>query len=575
MTHALAGAARLVAVLALLAGCGDDRRLVIVLHGEVQAETVRVEAVVLRPGPASACSDVLAETDHLEFPDAVLRADFDPASPPGLGHLGEGRFLMLVRAWSRECRLAQGCQEFEVIDGVEDAVRIDLRQFLDIRSSCPEATQCDDGLCTRCRDCCRETQCNDLDPTTTDACIAGLCEASDDLDRDGFPVADDCDDRRQEVRPGALAACGHALDTDCDGVIDGLDGCETPDCWLGTVLGIAPQPLLRAYAVAPAGGLVAAALADATGGTTLWLGRLADGALEEVAAVPLAGTVGFAPVDLVVLDHSAFVVSSDMTSISVVDLSVAEAPVQLPSIALASGPVRATRSLTLAPPLLWAARTGGLDVFDAAQVGPEDGWPAPLAEAVDPVNAATAELLLVRSGTAYLLSGLGQVSCAPIESTVAVPEGFAPCFSTTSVPTLGAAVFSVGHVTAGRELFLASNHDALTDTPPLLWRLSLDEAGMPSSTDVRVTQVIGASEHLVVAGGTIFRATDRGLFLHPRADFDRATEPRWAEVDTLDADPATPGLAVLETVVIGTSAVIAGGDSGLAVISLECREGDL
>ncbi len=51
---------------------------------------------------------------------------------------------------------------------------------------------------------------DDCDPSTLD----------DDLDQDGHPVAEDCDDDDPAVHPGATEVC-NARDDDCDGTIDG------------------------------------------------------------------------------------------------------------------------------------------------------------------------------------------------------------------------------------------------------------------------------------------------------------------------------------------------------------------
>jgi hypothetical protein len=47
-----------------------------------------------------------------------------------------------------------------------------------------------------------------------DDCDAGTPD--DDLDRDGFPVAEDCDDEAAEVSPGASEVPGNGIDDDCD-----------------------------------------------------------------------------------------------------------------------------------------------------------------------------------------------------------------------------------------------------------------------------------------------------------------------------------------------------------------------
>lgn len=47
-----------------------------------------------------------------------------------------------------------------------------------------------------------------------------------DVDGDGVPTPEDCDDGNARVRPGSPEACGDTFDNDCDGAIDCLD----PDC---------------------------------------------------------------------------------------------------------------------------------------------------------------------------------------------------------------------------------------------------------------------------------------------------------------------------------------------------------
>ena len=45
---------------------------------------------------------------------------------------------------------------------------------------------------------------------------------ADDVDRDGVGRAEDCDDRRYDIHPGAAERCD-GYDNDCDEVIDEVD----------------------------------------------------------------------------------------------------------------------------------------------------------------------------------------------------------------------------------------------------------------------------------------------------------------------------------------------------------------
>jgi hypothetical protein len=554
--------------LAFASACAEERRLVFVLEGAVDEDSARLEAVVLRPDADTSCSSLLAAAPPLAFPDAVAFADFERDAPPRLSRLPDGRYVVLVRAWSRECRLAQGCQEFEVQNGIDADVRVVLTQFASEEPACPEETQCDDGQCTPCLDCCLDTECNDYAPDTTDACVGGICWADDDLDLDSFPLPYDCDDRHAEAHPGAFRTCGEALDADCDGAVDDIEGCEPAACWLGEVDSITRRPDLAARAVAVSGGLVVAALDDETGGTSLWTGAFDGESLWDLGIVHLVGTEGGErPHGLALVHDVALVLTNDSSVVRVVDVGSPANPTELAPIELPSGADRATMSLTVSPPLLWIARSRGLDVYDVSQIDPLEGWPDLIAEALDPDHAALYQALLVRRGEAYLLAGLTQVLCAPLDSSIAVPEGFETCFDSSSTTYRG-AVFSVGQVMAERELFLASANGGVAPNAAMIWRLELGEDGLPSATAPRVAQVPGTPRHLLVSGGTIFRSTEAGLFLHPRADFDRVTEPRWKQVD-LDGDPTTEP-AVLQSAVLGSSVVIAGEVSGLSLLSLRC-----
>ncbi len=57
---------------------------------------------------------------------------------------------------------------------------------------------------------------DDCEPATPD----------DDLDGDGFGIAQDCDDNDPAAHPGAAEVCDDGVDNDCDGLVDSSD----PDC---------------------------------------------------------------------------------------------------------------------------------------------------------------------------------------------------------------------------------------------------------------------------------------------------------------------------------------------------------
>ncbi|GAB4343177.1 MAG: hypothetical protein Kow0099_21420 [Candidatus Abyssubacteria bacterium] len=62
---------------------------------------------------------------------------------------------------------------------------------------------------------------DDCDPATPD----------DDLDGDGFGIAQDCDDADPGVNPGVAEVCDDGIDNDCDGLVDSND----PDCGVAPV----------------------------------------------------------------------------------------------------------------------------------------------------------------------------------------------------------------------------------------------------------------------------------------------------------------------------------------------------
>lgn len=56
---------------------------------------------------------------------------------------------------------------------------------------------------------------------------ADLDATADDLDQDGVPARDDCDDLDAGALPGGVEVCGDGVDQDCQGGPD--DGCDGPD----------------------------------------------------------------------------------------------------------------------------------------------------------------------------------------------------------------------------------------------------------------------------------------------------------------------------------------------------------
>ena len=91
----------------------------------------------------------------------------------------------------------------------------------------------------------RSVDCNDDDPlvnpgSTDPSCPDGIdqdCDGQDgepglicntfpeDLDSDGWPVGEDCDDTDPAVNPGAEEVCFDGLDNDCSGAVDDEDLC--------------------------------------------------------------------------------------------------------------------------------------------------------------------------------------------------------------------------------------------------------------------------------------------------------------------------------------------------------------
>lgn len=83
-----------------------------------------------------------------------------------------------------------------------------------LHSDCDEGTYCDEGA--ECVPGCRE----DAECEGGEVCQFGSClDAELDADLDGVPVKNDCDDRSDEIYPGADELC-NGRDDDCDGEAD-------------------------------------------------------------------------------------------------------------------------------------------------------------------------------------------------------------------------------------------------------------------------------------------------------------------------------------------------------------------
>lgn len=589
--------------LVALGGCEPlHRRLVVVLDESVADRAVLVEVVIMRTGddpegpaqdaapdalpadasidgapdasppeeaPPRTCRELLARTGEVDFPEALAHVTFTPDETVDLGPFAEGRVLVLVRARDADCQLAQTCHEVELEGRNESEVRIEVLEFLPEEVTCPARYRCEAGQCAFCGGCCLDVECNDEDPRTTDVCAAGACRVADDLDEDGVAAPVDCDDRIWEAHPDGFPACGYNLDHDCDGLVDELDGCGVPRCWLGNAMVLQPYPELRAQALAPFGGLVVAALSDDSNGIRLWVGSLDDGRLNEVGWVRIEGTAGGGrPQDLAIYHEQAFVLTSRPQGVAIVDLSSPGRPVHVGTIQLDRD--RLSQSISISPPLLWVSRFGGHDVFDISQVGTEWGWPDALAVAAPLAGyMAIAYALQVRGGQGYVISDGSTVHCFGMTSPVDFPLTSSECFTTASLahlPELHNTRINAFFVTSDRTIVAASRS---TDTAqPALWAIPTDDQGQPVVEGVRVAYTMGEPRAVVVAGGTIVRSTSLGLSLHSRAAFDT---PLVTYVD-FDEDPATNGPAAWETLVFGTTAIAAVEGVGLVTLELSCVE---
>lgn len=522
------------------------------------------------------CRELLTRTGELDFPEALVQQTLavPQEEPVSLGRIGRGRVLVLVRGRDESCRLAQTCRELEIEPGDASEVRIALREFVSPPATCPDEYHCQAGQCQTCGGCCTDVECSDHDPTTTDICAGGECDVAEDLDQDGSPAPADCDDRIWQVHPGAFPACGYNLDHDCDGRVDDMDGCGVPPCWLGEWTEVARYPELRAKAVTPFQGLVAAAIQGGPSGTRFWLGSLDEGRLTEVGSVDLEGFDDrVEPHDLVIYNQTAYILTSYNQFLAVVDLSNPTLPVHLGSIDL--GYRRSTQSITLSPPLLWISRLHGPDVLDISQVGPDEGWPEIIWEEVLVRRNTFVNSVFVRGGRGYLLTGGPEIHCFDLDSPASFSLTADVCLTTAAESIraeLRGAHLNAVFVTPEREVVLVSRETDIggVEVPPALGVVPFDEAGQPIATAIRAAAVEGTPRAVLVAGGTILRSSSRGLTLHPRLSFDTLPDPS-VTID-FDEDPTNGGPLVYETILFGNVAVAAVDGVGLVTLELSCAE---
>ena len=99
--------------------------------------------------------------------------------------------------------------------GHGDAIDMDADGYFDIENDCSEID-------------CNDTNA-EVNPIAEEIVYNGVDDdcnpetLDDDLDGDGFLIADDCDDTDPTIYPGATEICGDGIDQDCDGIDPSCD----------------------------------------------------------------------------------------------------------------------------------------------------------------------------------------------------------------------------------------------------------------------------------------------------------------------------------------------------------------
>lgn len=254
-------------------GCQSEGSLVVDLSALSELQPHFIEISIARADNAdeedTLCEMLGSATIDLDDPGLIVvkRISFrveEQAPEIGLLSPGSSLFIGRVRGADGRCPLVgAGCtiRELEEHESVEVEIVVEP---LDSPMDCPlemacadgecrpclDATECDDGdSCTdddcadgtcrhdeisACRPCEGDEFCDDDDPCTTDRCTGSVCvyssEVPPDEDDDGHVLdlcgGDDCDDDDLLAFQGADRRCGRAVDHDCDGMVDDLQGCE-------------------------------------------------------------------------------------------------------------------------------------------------------------------------------------------------------------------------------------------------------------------------------------------------------------------------------------------------------------
>lgn len=482
--------------------------------------------------------------------DAVATAGLDardPSRAPRLGRLPNGAFV-LARARDEACVVrAEGCVRVEYGAASElQRVTVPLESVI-AAEGCPPAFACSrarGGACVPPDElevgCVVPSQCDDGRLETSDDCLSGRCVMSEDLDDDGVSAADedgdglpdDCDDRRATVP--SEPACGAALDHDCDGVVDDLDGC-------GLLCEVSPPSLIEVSGIQGEVEQVFAAgdrVVTLVGGGRPALSTAdlepSGASLVEQGRVDLDLDCDRARCDLAVYGATAFVAHPD--GLLVVDLASlapgvppaeGSTPIALGDLEEGALSRAAPVTMAVAPPLLLVGTELGLSAYDASLVAPSEGWPRAWAQTMEDLSVAS---LATRRGVAYAIGEMSvSLECARLPD-LGVAGVSGTCFDLLRVlpfqadRTMGGRLEAVATDPAG-DLFVVAVD--LTSTLPhrYLYHVAVDpESGASTLVEwVEAERYTGSVERsattvLRVVGGLLLRAGRDGLFIHDADD---------------------------------------------------------